>query len=216
MSNISSNEMTQLIDTLRARNDKLCSDAADEIEHLRDLLRRSWFKSAESEPGLQVEVMSYFEGGPAPETKTSPSNLQIDTLYLEEIGDCILRLVPESEERFVGLGVGSLRALQRMVQSKLDSSRSQRVAPGLTQETGKDDEARKLYNASLGDQHNLHILAWSELNEVERNEWRRRAEKASVDRQIQPPTPCTGCEGKPEFPNIPCSICGMYPDGTSV
>lgn len=40
--------------------------------------------------------------------------------------------------------------------------------------------------------------------------------KASVDRQIQPPTPCTGCEGKPEFPNIPCSICGMYPDGTSV
>lgn len=41
-------------------------------------------------------------------------------------------------------------------------------------------------------------------------------QKASVDRQIQPPTPCTGCEGKPEFPNIPCSICGMYPDGTSV
>ena len=56
------------------------------------------------------------------------SNLHVDTLLLEEIGNCILRLAPEAEERFVGLGVGSLRALQRMVQSKLEASRSRRNA----------------------------------------------------------------------------------------
>jgi hypothetical protein len=34
--------------------------AADEIERLRDLLRRSWFKGAHMEPGLQDEVLAYF------------------------------------------------------------------------------------------------------------------------------------------------------------
>jgi hypothetical protein len=35
-------------------------DAALELEHLRDLLHRSWFKGAHMEPGLQDEVLAYF------------------------------------------------------------------------------------------------------------------------------------------------------------
>lgn len=27
---------------------------------------------------------------------------------------------------------------------------------------------------------------------------------------------CTACEGKPVFPNIPCSLCGRYPDGSTL
>jgi hypothetical protein len=34
-----------------------------ELERVRDLLRRSWFKSAHMEPGLQDEVLAYFEEG---------------------------------------------------------------------------------------------------------------------------------------------------------
>lgn len=38
-----------------------------------------------------------------------------------------------------------------------------------------DTAARKLYNASLGDAHNLHCRAWSELSEAEREHWREQA-----------------------------------------
>lgn len=36
------------------------AEGADEIERLRDLLHRSWFKGAHMEPGLQDEVLAYF------------------------------------------------------------------------------------------------------------------------------------------------------------
>ena len=54
--------------------------------------------------------------------------------------------------------------------------------PTPTQATGSGGEgedlessARKLYNASQGYAHNLHTLAWGELDDKRRDEWRKKA-----------------------------------------
>lgn len=67
-----------------------------EIERLRDLLRRSWFNNAESEPVLQAEVMSYFEGGSVHETQTRlPGWKSVDAFKLaRQFHEVYERLAP--------------------------------------------------------------------------------------------------------------------------
>jgi hypothetical protein len=43
------------------------------------------------------------------------------------------------------------------------------------QVTAPDAAARKLYDASIGDAHNLHCRAWWELTDAERDKWRNKA-----------------------------------------